>query len=435
MAHRSDARWMIPAGAVVVGVALGASGVGSVPLLLAVAGFPIAVLVGRQYPEAALALFLLAGSFVVPGLVPVDTGFYFGAVLAVVLAVGFRSEGARLAGSHLVMLAALFLMLVSFLYGAWTDYTIDKALRAAFSVPLTVFGGAFIARDTRSFRRFVAWLMIGGGALLVSALVVNPPWLGQARLETFAGSPITLGRMAGFVLLGGLASLASRWWSPWWPSLALLVSGGALVLSGSRGPIVALTVSVVVVVAIQLAARRLGARLLAGYALLALSVSTVFLAGGGAVMAQRLTLLAGQDRGESVSMRALLANEASRLVSLRPFTGFGLGSFSEYGSARYPHNLFLEIAAESGLVAAALLAAFLLLALVAALKRLVLKADGIGVVMLGGMVFGLVNSLVSGDLNNNYVLFTLAAAALAFAQSGPGCRSEASANDESDQIL
>jgi O-antigen ligase len=91
-----------------------------------------------------------------------------------------------------------------------------------------------------------------------------------------------------------------------------------------------------------------------------------------------------------------------------PLIGWGTGAFHEYmgGWVRYPHNIFIEIGAELGLVGLGVFVAFLLLTLRSAMKVILapLYDDDVKQMMLILLIcftFCLVAAQFSLDINGN----------------------------------
>ena len=253
--------------------------------------------------------------------------------------------------------------------------------------------------------RMAAWTMLMAGSLLAALgilriLEINVPGLsdGLARLElahihgTVFEPRITgpLGDANFFaqillVLVPIGLFLAWETRARWarltaWGSVALIV--GATVLTYSRGGAVALAL---VLVMTLLAAGISWKRLASGAAVLALLWTIAIPSGFAARLATVRQFLPGGaevlHRDSSFEERLLLTGTAWQMFLDNPVLGVGGGNYSarfnEYSqrlgstspdyhdesAPRYPHNLFLEVGAETGLLGltvfvAALLAAF-----------------------------------------------------------------------------
>jgi O-antigen ligase len=120
------------------------------------------------------------------------------------------------------------------------------------------------------------------------------------------------------------------------------------------------------------------------------------------------------DLGDSAKMRLNLYEEAIRLWTSSPIWGGGTGGFAiaVTGSAfirEYPHNIVLELGAEIGLVGVLVFIAMMYMAFRIGLA-IVRNSSGLMRVtiryLLVSVYFALLNAMVSGDINDNRILFT-----------------------------
>jgi putative inorganic carbon (HCO3(-)) transporter len=186
---------------------------------------------------------------------------------------------------------------------------------------------------------------------------------------------------------------------------ALLAAAG-VVFSYSRGGMLAIAVVVVLTV---IAARIPLRRLLPAAAL----VAGLIIAMNPSGMMRRLSTIREFLPGESEAIdpdssfgeRALLMRTAWLIFLDHPLTGVGVGNYTAHfddyadqtgsafrqydgvGDRRYPHNLFLEIAAETGLLGVGMFAATLL-ACFAALRRARRIYEAVGEIALVGLSRG-----------------------------------------------
>ncbi len=227
------------------------------------------------------------------------------------------------------------------------------------------------ASDARRLRWIVDGVIVVGLGLGVSSFAIVP-W-GNGRLPTVpAGlydrlsSGLLGGEVNSNVMAGSLALLAPIAWAAalfgWrslrWPErigaiLTGLLLPGAILLSQSRGALVALAIAAVAMAAL---------RWRFGWLAAPMSV-----AGGGLVI-WRLGLerIAGLfDAGSSVgglSGRPEIWSRALYMIQDFPFTGVGMGLFGRVAAVLYPfftispdaevshaHNLFLQVAVDLGL--------------------------------------------------------------------------------------
>ena len=208
--------------------------------------------------------------------------------------------------------------------------------------------------------------------------------------------------------------------------LPLCIAG--LVASAARGPLVALSVAVLLGSITWLRQGRLRART-ALMLLLLLSVGV-----GGAYLALRqanlgkytaktdefATLASGGSSSGSAGERLDYYRATLAAIPDHPLLGNGVGSWSRfyYGNdlRNYPHNLFLEIAFEEGLLGLAVFFTFLFLVGVSILRML--RESRSHFLALGLLVlYCVLVSLFSGDLDDNRVLFLWTGVALAICRS------------------
>jgi O-antigen ligase len=292
---------------------------------------------------------------------------------------------------------------------------------------LAVVAASAVLLSTRRRRRlWLAWTA-GWGLAMVAALQVLPrdesQW-GRAALE--GSNTIAAGRAtatAALVLGAALMLPGPR------PRARLLagavVAAVAAVATGSRGPVLAAAVGLVVVALVVRRGRWSRVVVLTG-GLLAAGAAVVVSDSPGA---DRLGLvLTGDVTGAEA--RLPLWRAAVRAIWERGPGGTGWGGFVTVldateavptsGDRQYAHNVVLEAFAEGGWLAGTAVSAVIVASLVRALRRAreaqgAGGIDGVAVVLLGVAVSAVLNASVSGDLAGN----RLAWVALALAWWSP----------------
>jgi O-antigen ligase len=258
------------------------------------------------------------------------------------------------------------------------------------------------------------YVAVGVGTAVYDVLAI----LGGSAASVNAGrytadasiDPIELGRQMAAVLVVLVAATASARTARRRLLYAALMLPAAVALlgSGSRGPLLGLVASLLV-----LTLTRLHDPLVLRRLLVTLAVGTVV--GGGAVVAlvppqtvgRALSAFAGADTSGESTTRAQLWDEALHALPNDPLTlafGRGTGAFAHLDpSYSYPHNVPIELLYELGLVG---LAAFVL-AVVTAVVRVAgvalrrgptSRVAGLAAALLVG---ALVNSQFTGDLAGN----------------------------------
>lgn len=285
---------------------------------------------------------------------------------------------------------------------AW-DATVARAETLEAAKGLLLFVLVAVLGSSRDRLHFAAIALVGGGVFLASLSlfqVVGGDYssslgglarIKQAQIYADVFEPRIAGPLgdpnyyAQILLLGVPLALVLAWRSRGWGrgvalgATAMLMA--AILFTYSRGAAVAL----LVVLAMTLALRGVSRRgLLAGAAvlLLALSLAPQAFQERLSTLAQLLPGASDEmtDPDSSFAKRRLVTQAAWAMYLDHPVVGVGAGNypvrFEPYGTqigsvapfyddpgeAQYPHNLYLEVAAETGSVGLLLFAALLLVA-------------------------------------------------------------------------
>lgn len=169
---------------------------------------------------------------------------------------------------------------------------------------------------------------------------------------------LTAGLIAGFAVLSALSNtFRSR------NNYVFLIFIVILLLLGARGPLIFCSLLLIWVFITRVSVKKLSNCYVSRYSVcLSILLSIFFLAliivnyqifeSQIARTLNRLSLLFAADKGNSINERLIYLDVASEMFSRSLLTGEGLGSFSYYYLGKdvraYPHNVFLEIASESG---------------------------------------------------------------------------------------
>lgn len=383
----------------------------------------------------ALALLVCSGQLKTGPLVrwlPVDLTLLTLVVVIACCLVRVLKGTVRMSGlwAPVLLLVALA---VSITYAPHSSYAESKStvlltITSVLMIAPFALGGSSSARAM-----FVTFL------LAVSGFVAITLWFDPTRATTYSdivvfGESNTIGtaRVIGAgALIAAIRALAPR--SPARLRIAYSLTTVFLVLSvirtGARGPLLAILVGVLLVV--------LGARMLRGiHGRTFLVVSASFLVAVFWVLSayrgdgtQRIIGLISGDADASALARTHLFSLSIEYIPGFP-AGTGLGGFSTLPGIRfspymYPHNVVLETAVEAGWIAAALLLIYLLVAFRHSFRG---SASVVGSSLLGLLGFAFMNSLISGDINSNRLLW--AVASLCIVSAGDLCRDARDINRE-----
>jgi O-antigen ligase len=259
----------------------------------------------------------------------------------------------------------------------------------------------FVIGERASHVMVGVWQAVTALTLVLAVLAVAQALTSSPdRLAVLGGGPNVFGRLMGLLVFGCLF-LWSRLGRPllWIPTAAL----GAMlvVLSGSRGSMLALTAGLAVFALLE---RRRWVRPLRVTALAASSVAILLL-----VTPLRVSITGTiQSRVVGLVIEELYLSGRGKLYASaleqsrqHPVIGSGLQTFSASGAGPYPHNIFLEVYLEAGVIGLLLLTAVL----VAAIRYLWKHRRELDGAMAGAFVLALTASQFSGDLFDNRAVF------------------------------
>lgn len=368
-----------------------------------------------RYPVVAYSVFLYVGVFKAQASslnLPIDLTVLFGALVA--LTCGLRTfEGrARTPPVPLALLmAALGLaMAVSLVWAPDITYADDKTVHFLTLTVLAAVAPAFLIDSQRDL-----YLLLGAvvGIAGLAAILLLASGGGEAADRLALGESadtISTGRLLG---AGALVLLFVPGDAHWARGLAAVAGGGFLLTAlavGSRGPIVAFGLAALVTAAGQLAvAARRVFPLLLGTAVVAIGLGSIALP---TVAQERIATFSHAPLGTlQADTRASFYEAAIDLTTQYPVRGIGVGGYATVGYSTaeaetiYPHNIFLELSSELGLLPPLLLAAaliFLILKWTRFLRVRTSRSDALLTNLLVGLlVYWTAAAQVSSDINGN----------------------------------
>jgi len=376
--------------------------------------------------EATFVLFLFAGTIKADdrlSWLPVDmTGLFF--VVSVLLGLGiifvsYVGNRARIS-QKLLTTTILMLYLLTYLIFTlfWTPsvaYSRQKAFYLVTIVLWAFLGSALIiAKDRRRINRFLSLILLFSLYLAFESILVffSKTRPGAINLST---SYIGIGRVIG---LGLLVSLI------YWETLIenhtrlesllmftiILFLGGALLMVGARGPLVAVLGSLLFLGFRRLATFSLRSRRTRRYLFL-----IGWIAIGGLLLYRSDILLPSISRLSKLLRdnehlyRLVLFENGLHLFIEKPLTGHGIGAWpiltGYYDIKEYPHNIFVEFLVESGIIGFGLFSAVLVRAWKNTGPIFAIHGDKERTILLMLLCFTLINALFSGDIPDNRMIF------------------------------
>lgn len=373
---------------------------------------------------ASLGLFITAGLY--KPLVPFfDVTLATAAVTAcAVFAILLRSQF-RVRASGLLLVVAMFLAFgIAAFWSGRTPYANQKVLALFSLTALAAVAPFFVMQGVRQFQVFLA-AMCTAGMLSTAAIAFQPEsFLSPERLTIAGGNPIGTARLllltSLLVLLGAIATRTHI-------ALAVAVAVPLSVLAvatGSRGPIAAFLFALVAGLAAILAhavlSRRQRRRFLAVAAAVVVAVALLVvpwsLRSTPDYALDRLSGSLSFEADTSSVARLAAIDLALKDASAHPLgTGWGTFELPSQTDFVYPHNLFAEVFAEGGWLSGMLLIALIGLAFVRVITSSERFPVWVSATWIGTIVYLLMNAMVTGDINGNRGLLTLASIGLALA--------------------
>jgi hypothetical protein len=267
--------------------------------------------------------------------------------------------------------ASACLAMLAFLWSSGSELALQEAQTRTLSAMLLV---AFSILMADASTRTITRRAIAASTLLTVAInvweITHPMTFSMAlgRSASFYVNP----NIAGAALVSGLL-LALPIVPARARELFVLVVGGGVFLTLSRGALLCFAVVLVVLLASrQLRVKRLslltgGGLLLVASALGAMTASgeLSYLSGGAErFVKQRLGIGSREELSADVSAssRSQLAMHALDLFGERPLTGFGTGATVEWNEPESTHNIYVRHVAEYGVLGAMLMPILLLIA-------------------------------------------------------------------------
>jgi O-Antigen ligase len=403
------------AGAVTLVAASGAVLVGPRALAIPFALAAVAFLV--REPLALLALFLEVGLFkdeaVVKSL-PVDATLALGILIVAVCAVRLVTGRVRAVpfGFALTITVVALSLVVSLSWSDGGSYGHEKVTTFLTVTMLAIGAPLFLFERMDDVRRFFAWTVVIAFPVAILALTHPARDTGRLAGDNTIGTSHLLCTAALILLLGALGG--SRWRVPAAAGAAACIAIAAAV--GSRGPILSLAVALVVTVSAWLL--RVPRQAAPVLAVAAIGLAVVPFVSLPATSSERLSSAARDPlaayRNDD---RYGLAREAVTLISAHPIRGAGTGAFAAVDPVtKWPHNIFLELWSELGIVAVISMAAAIAVVLVGLFRtawRLPphTPEQQLAYVLLAVFVFNALSVQVTGDINQNRVFWGMLAIA------------------------
>jgi O-antigen ligase len=228
--------------------------------------------------------------------------------------------------------------------------------------------------------------------------------VGSARLSVLGGGPNTFGRNMGLLCLGALylqrrGSALIAW--RWYPLMALALV--MVLLSGSRGALLATSVGAITYLLIDTRFRRRNVLAIGCFAILTHFIMLSTGIGEQATQMFETRILNQTLARQDMSGREELFAAAYELGLESPWFGHGLAGFPAITGRNYPHNIALELFCETGIVGVLLFVGLL----IAALIFVVGQRQHCDPVIWGAFGLMLASAMFSGDFFDSRGVFLM----------------------------
>ncbi len=317
----------------------------------------------------------------------------------------------------------------SYLYTPAKDWGWTQMIRLWGIGGLLVLSPLVLIKREKDFRQFaVAFLFFS--LVLATQQIAIPEYGAEGKLGSIVRTDIGAAWLIGMAILlllyYELFESRSVLWAARVLGLPLLAAG--LVAATARGPVVSLLLVLLAVPWVSPAYRLSASRMLKWLAILTLILAGSWLAFTSLKWTEtrykkKTSELVAIWRGEtavgSAGERLQFYKAALREIPERPILGLGTGGWGVFYTGRdireYPHNLFLLVAVEEGIIG--LLALFGFLTVVGlTLQQIHKRTGGRFVVLFAEVTFCLVCSMFSGDLDTNRMLWFWCGVTFAFSR-------------------
>lgn len=344
----------------------------------------------------------------------------------------FSNNKIRLEQKHVVLFLAFILMLlISLIYTNEMKYGIEKIAKFIFFNGFLFISGMVVFQEEKRVRNFIEFLKyliliiaIVNVALLIKYLLSGT--LLQHMIVRFtiteSNNPINLARVAGLgILLWFLSIFQSEGQKHkiigWFVLIPIVVT---LLATNTRGPIL-FTILIILGYMFFYLNVSIKKKLFAVAFLVVIGIALMFILPEN--MLDRFSLLFQKGNlniqqniwmASSSGRRVIFAKRLLQYLSNHPsiiFIGTGAGGFAnlfkDYGIYLYPHNIFLEILFEQGLVGISIF----IFSIIILIKDLNLvkfnneKFKELLLPILFGMIYFFLNAQVSGDIERNRLLW------------------------------
>lgn len=398
----------------------------AIPALLIVVTIALTLcsLLVFRFPQFGIAVASLGGRFNIPLLGEMDAPIYMaGGVLVLCVWVLFLKKEIFKIKNKIYFFNCLWffvILLIGLSYPSSSRYGIDKSIEYGVYT-MSLVGLILTSMQSRKnywyFLYSIVVLTLGLAVIALGASLLNGG-LAEGRLAALGGGPNVFGR---FMIIGAVSTLMIMskkdfQWSFLVGSIAIFLFSISTYLTGSRQAIIGFLISIFIYLFIVLINGNQAQRFRIIYTFLAFLVFLLLIL---TILPQellmetkawnRLSLLLSEEKGDSITSRLDMIQFSWNFFLHNWLTGWGTGSFETlYMVHYYPHNIFLEVLVELGILGVIpfllILSISLGTSIYLVLRNRDLEYDS-DIHLLAGLttcfIFALYTAQISGDLYDN----------------------------------
>ena len=395
-----------------------------------------------KYPEIYYALFLTAGVYKADSRLEViqqriDLTILFGllSILGTIFNIYIRQIKFVIPTKQVIFPYSIIIFLgtISLLYTPAPIYGTDKFLRFLTITSLALFLPFFLFQSEKAIRRFFIMFIILAISMIIDIFSGGLKPNEISFVAAFGSNYLALGRILGMavvIVFFYFAFSVRNIFTKLTLLLLIPIFLFGIFISGGRGPAVAVSLSILTIVLYEsfnllknsIIIRKIKKdNLKSIFFICVIIIITVFLIiyfhDNFATIFYRLELLY-EGESKSAIIRLMMIEKAIESILTFPkiVTGLGIGGFSVYFAGfddirgEYPHNIFLEVGSELGifgLIAIVYLIFSSFLKIIYQLNSEKVQKKYLYYTLLSLLIFMSINSSVSGDINDNRLLFTI----------------------------
>jgi len=395
-----------------------------------------------KYPEITFALFLTAGVYkadlrleLIQQIIDLTIFFGFLSILGSIFNIYIRRIKFVIPTKQVLFPYFMIIILgfISLLYTPAPLYGTDKFLRFLTITSTALFLPFFLFQSEKAIRRFFIMFIILAISMVIDIFSKGLKPNEISFVTAFGSNYLALGRILGIAIIivfFYFVFSARNFFSKLTFLLLIPIFLFGVFISGGRGPIVALTISIFTIflyesfnllknalVLMKIKKDNLKSLIFIWAIIIIAVFLIIYFHDFFTTIFYRFKIL---TEGDCKSATERLMRFEKAIESLLSFpqiiTGLGIGGFSVYFAGfddirgDYPHNIFLEVGSELGifgLIAIIYLIFSSFLKIIYQIKNEQVNNKIFYYTLLALFIFMLINSSISGDINDNRLLFTI----------------------------